>query len=1181
VGELLVVTFTRASAAEMRHRIEAALHRRAADGDRRLQRQIQLIANADISTLHSFCTRLLKRHFAAAGLDPSFTTLDEADALLLRNEVCRRLIANTYESSSGEALSQLVDCYCNGNDEELRRHILHIDNLRRSTVDPDAWSSAALNQINAAATLPLKEAELGRSLYTLLHFEIAALLRRALWVEGFVAAESDQYAAHVGGIRASLEGVKSLLSREGYEPFRVAFGAFVGAIPKLPTVKGGTDRAKKPIKALKDAIKGSLPATVMLFSEKDLQNSAAATSASVTLLLGLVESFSKQYADAKSAMRAVDFADLERLSLVVLSDPNDRNRPSPAALAYRAQFKHVLVDEYQDINALQDRLLRLVSRPADGTWGGNLFCVGDVKQSIYRFRLADPSQFLQRAQSYAQDTTDGQMLNLSRNFRSDPGVIHSINAVFKRLMAAEAAEIEYDDTHELRVGKPEPDWRNSGAAVSLHLLPDVRSTPAAGDAGDEGASDEAADTRLASFADADDDDNTEREAELAAQLIREFTSTTPFHRFEYGDIAILLRSRKVRAEKFANRLRQRGVPARADSTTGFFDAVEIRDMLSLLQCLDNTLQDIPLAAVLRSPLARMKCPEDVLLLIRRAYPSLAFHDAVTRYAAEQRSGLAESLRRFLRQLSTWRTEMSLRPVSNVLWQIFDETGFLAFCSCLPDGRQRVANLLSLHDRALTFSQFSRQGLLRFLEFLKALREESDIGLPPAGDEARNVVQIMSIHASKGLQFPVVIIPELGKKINLTDAAGAMLVDRERYIAMQVVDSSRRARWESIATMVARDSIKRKSLAEELRVLYVAMTRAEHKLVLTGTVRNPDEAVARWSDTWGSHHGAFPPDLILSARTALDWVGPAVAATGHGPGAIAVETYDADLRRQSPTGNTSSPAPTQLNSAPEGGHREGADNPRHRILPAVRELRAVPGQAPPSPATMAAIEALGWLPPTLHLSRVPSARAVTALAKSGRDAPAGESPSLRPIVKFTAPLPMPRFTTPGRKLSPTESGTITHRALQAIDLGTPPNVASVQAEIDRLIAMRVLSAEHAAMIDVAAIAWFLGTPLCMRMTNAGTSLFRELPVFAPEAAETETPLDRVMLRGQIDLLARVPEGLLIADYKTDRITLQTLPERAEFYRPQVRLYSEMIERITGLRVIEKSLIFLSVRQVVIA
>ena len=362
---------------------------------------------------------------------------------------------------------------------------------------------------------------------------------------------------------------------------------------------------------------------------------------------------------------------------------------------------------------------------------------------------------------------------------------------------------------------------------------------------------------------------------------------------QYKDIVILLRSMKVKADDFADQLRMAGIPVHSDSGTGFFESLEVRDILSLLHLLDNQRQDIPMAAVLRSPLCKLPCADDCLaqiaLMIRKLPEPMPFHQAVVAYSETQNDELAACLRDFLKQLNKWRTMAHQRPLAELLWSIYDSTGYLAFCAGLDDGEQRVANLISLHERARQFGTFQRQGIGRFMRFIEDLQNQSDLGQPSVASEADDVVRIMSIHRSKGLEFPVVFLPDLGKRHNLRDSHGMILVDRKEYLGLQAVDEARRIRYPSLAWMLVQDRLKKQMLAEELRVLYVAATRAREHLILLGTC--DENKRDSWQSTWANHQGPLPAEDILRGGCMLDWIGPAAEAMESAkPGAFAIQSY---------------------------------------------------------------------------------------------------------------------------------------------------------------------------------------------------------------------------------------------------------------------------------------------------
>ncbi|MCS7033550.1 MAG: UvrD-helicase domain-containing protein, partial [Phycisphaerae bacterium] len=605
--ELLVVTFTRSAAAEMRSRIAQSLRRRACGRDDvRLSRQLRLLDRAQIGTLHSFCGAIIRRHFHLLGIDPGFTMLNEKEARLLRIEVARELFERRYRLDAGGEFQRLIDGHFSGYDLQLLRALLRAHDVRCSLVDPDAWARQTLARIESAAQAGPRDCEAGRELLTLLHDHVVSVAGQIQLMNPTLARLSPPHAEYLQKVAAELPRWIEHLAAGDYDGAAMMIRNY--QFPRAPRGTGGahdSEIAKLIFHELRDALREGWFARAVRFSWAEWQSGMSAAAEPARQFLRLAEEFDAAYSQAKRELRAVDFADLERMALRVLSDP-------AASEGYRRQFRYVLVDEFQDINQLQQAILSRVSRAivASDPSSANFFAVGDVKQSIYRFRLADPMQFLTHAREYASGKPRRRVVVLSENFRSDPGLIEAINALFRRLMTERASEIEYDQSHELRPGRPPSQYSPLPNPVELHLLPEP--PPALADG-------------VASLSDLD---STEREAVIAADIIQRFTAPAASPRFRQGDIAILLRTMKVKAEKFAAILRRFGIRVHADSSSGFFDATEIRDMLSLLQCLDNPRQDIPLAALLRSPLVALASPEDALARIRLKYPGMPFHRAV-------------------------------------------------------------------------------------------------------------------------------------------------------------------------------------------------------------------------------------------------------------------------------------------------------------------------------------------------------------------------------------------------------------------------------------------------------------------------------------------------------------------------------------------------------------------------
>ncbi len=677
VDELLVVTFTNAAAKEMRDRIEKAL-RDCLDerDDPRLERQLALIERAQISTLHGFCSRVIKQNFHLLGIDPNFTTLDEQEAVLLRSEVARELFADRYAGEGAGEFQKFVDQYGNGNDEPLIQRVIRTHELLSSTLDPKAWVNRAMARISGAQKGDLQTSDVGADLTRLITRGFADLKRRAIHASERLSKMRglEHYAEYINDLLLMIQDWESQFGEGDFDALSQTIQNVV--MPKLPTVRGLDESLRESGKAIVDSVRKSMSSGILFevsrFSTADWRDGLKRVASPTRVFLDLALEFSRRYRKAKEELRTIDFSDLERHALKILRDDRhpDMLVPTDAARAYHTRFAHVMVDEYQDINEVQDAFLTLVSRQAKGQRGrgegqedapslapcplplapSNLFCVGDVKQSIYRFRLADPKRFMARAQLLrgAGDEA-GEVINLAHNFRTRGPLIDVLNGVFERLMTKESAELLYDDSHALRVGFPYPLEKEncfSGAPVELHLLPKPPRLEA-----DQNAE-----------ADGDELDRSEREAVVITHRIQELMgqhdcprsrvfdkSQNAMRPIEYGDMVILLRSMRVKADQFADQLRAAGVPVHSDSGTGFFESMEVRDILSLLRLLDNQQQDVPMAAVLRSPLAKLPNADDCLARVRLAFrgKSVAFHDAVTQYALHVGDEIAASLRSFL------------------------------------------------------------------------------------------------------------------------------------------------------------------------------------------------------------------------------------------------------------------------------------------------------------------------------------------------------------------------------------------------------------------------------------------------------------------------------------------------------------------------------------------------------
>ena len=1173
VDELLVVTFTEAAAAEMKSRIGTAMRQRHEQqpDDPHIARQLAILDSAVVGTMHGFCARLLRQHFHLLGLDPEFSILDGDEAALLKREVARELLEEWFDRDDAGPFTRFVDLYGDGDDERVISLVLRLFDMLASVVDPAAWVEQSMGTLTEAAELPLRESKLGRSYLAHVEADLRTI-RSSCAVAGTELKALGHFSAYVERLREMYQIVNhwwKTLANAGLSA--LAEVARDAEFPRLPSVSSkvpGKEEAGTRIREVVDEMKKGAWRQCLLFSEAEWQDGIRQTMPHARVLLELVAAFEQRYAAAKVELASLDFADLERFALQVLREPESPGlHASPVARAYQRQFEHVLVDEFQDINEVQQAILSLVSRCNDQE-SSNLFCVGDVKQSIYRFRLADPSLFLSVHEQYRLDSGAGQVVDLQQNFRSRAPLLQAINGVFARLMTAAAADLDYDQSHALHAAAefpPGSDVGFAGAPVELHVVErDAGAEPQPAETPQEKGGSEEADAVV------EDPGRTRREATLAAGRILELTGragdparhvvegsgpTALTRPIRFGDIVILLRSMRYKADEFVDVLRGAGIPVHSESRTGYFEATEVNEVLSLLAVLDNAQQDIPLAAVLRSPLMALPEAETCLARIRLSRPEGPFHEAAAAFALREDEPLAAKLRDVYATLDRWRKIARQRPLAEALWSIYQESGYLAYCAGLPNGEQRTANLIELHERASQFDTFHRQGLSRFLQFLEKLKADSDLGQASIASSAEDVVRVMSIHGAKGLEFPVVILPDLGKGINFGDAQGIVLADRREGLGLQVADPERGVRYPSLAWSVVRRRLRQQTAAEELRVLYVAMTRAKEHLILIGTAGR--KQVDGWASRWGGHVGAFPAELVLGGLSMLDWIGPAAAANGAEHVTLAVHSHES--------------------LAAWAALWAGSDR---AARPQQSLVNLEPLDPPPGPSVVgdAVIERVGMRYAFADLARLPATTSVTRLSHAGEE-PVGVAVAAAGEASLDALLPRLPLLSESQPPSATDRGNATHALLEHLDFTRVADRAAIDSQVRRLVDQRRLTPSEAALVDVDAVWWMLQQPIGRLMVEHAEELLREVPVFfAGEAAAGGAgPLDSAMVRGRLDVLIPVDGGWAIVDYKTDRVRGEVLEQRLADYTGQLRLYRAALERITPAKAVRQTVVvFLDAR-----
>ena len=1191
---MLAVTFTEKAAAEMKQRIRASLEEAfaRAPGDQRIGRQLSLLDRSQISTIHAFCLHVVRRYFYKAKLDPSFRVLDQNEAELLRIDALSDLFEALYqdEGETGAAFRDLVDRYGGaGIDEGLQAMILRLHDFARTQASMDGWLDDAVPAVAGSpdevwsspwmkVLLARAAGDLGRALSYAT--QALAVCGEPYGPDGYGTAISDDVSFY--------RDMAAALARPdaGQSDIKSAVEAILSfKFTRLGRAAKDCDPAKKDLaKELRDAGKdlfGKVSGYAFVRPAADLAREIEETRPLVESLTRIARDLDRSYTEKKLDRGGVDFGDLERYCLSILERDDCR-----VASEMRKEFDCVLIDEYQDTNPLQERILSLVASQEPC---GNRFMVGDLKQSIYRFRLAEPRIFLEKFRLYVK-RDEGVRIDLSHNFRSREEVISAVNHLFKFFMKREVAEIEYSDGHELRKGASYPEPGGDDFRAELHLV--EREDLAPQDTGEEGQESSGPAESLEEF------EALEKEALVVAARIKSLVDpaaplmlwdarTKAQRPCSFRDIAILMRSTKDRANAVLEVLGRCDIPAYADTGTGYFQAREVEVALSLLRIIDNPRQDIPLAAVLRSPIVGLT-PAD-LAVVRSAFKKGEFYDAVRHFAAGrfgpavtrgateavERARISATLARFLEDLDGWRTMARRRPLAEVLWSILRATSYHDYVGGLPGGAQRQANLRALCDRAREFDSFGRHGLFRFLRFIEKIQDtKGDLGTARALGEHEDVVRVMSIHKAKGLEFPVIFAIDLGKQFNMDDVRHDLLFHRDLGIGLMYCDLPHRVKYPTGLHQAVSVRIKEENLAEEMRVLYVALTRAKEKLIMIGSARDLPGRFDRW--------GRIDP---ASATTCLDWICPALMK----PGAAASASPISVREWGTPDGNPV-PVPGQRTLGEQdltwrdvrdlktprtlnpGVYNEvvrrltwkypyGASTTTFAKMSVGEMRRRLEGEEEDSWRTDAAREARFALP------QVPSTLSL------------GVGPSTAQLADSPDASRMPPLAGAAR-------GIAVHSLLSRMRLEKAGSLDGVREEAERLVALGLIESPGLDERDIRRVADFFITPEGQALLVPTGNVLREVPftmkvpagMFVEDcglkSSTAADPGDTVVVQGVIDVLVDEGDGLVILDYKTDDLPESALGARYASYLPQIALYALAAEKILKKPVKRASIVFLS-------
>ena len=1201
IDRLLIVTFTNAAAAQMRERITKALSDRveAEPDNEHIKKQLMLIHNAKIMTIHSFCLYLIKNHFNDIGLDPDFRTADEGEMRLLKQEVLSELLEEQFALGRQEFTDCVEYFAYDGREKRLEELIERLYTFSGSYPFPEKWLRQHRMDYHVETFEELAKTEWFAGMMQ----EISALLQECKEQEKAalkvceepdgpyfyaVALEKDQEL--IAGLEQELASVvqtasepeqsvasaemDSSVAKDAFEALaaRVQGISYARMAPKKDDSVSAEKR--ELVKAMRERVKsllGTLSEKYFASGPKQWLAECRQADAALCELVDLALLFGERLTEKKREKNLLDFEDMEHLALQILlkEEENGQMVPSDTALEYREQFVEILIDEYQDSNLVQEFLLQSISGEDDGRF--NRFMVGDVKQSIYKFRLARPELFLEKFATYQKEDGNCVRVDLKQNFRSRHEVTDCVNDLFLQLMHRELGGVEYDadaalypaaqfpeadgeaaDAREKDVALGGEEKQGSAVPVSTACEASIARSPYEPE------------LCIAAISGEKGEDPKELEAKMIAGKIREIVGKLPVRDSEsgqlrparYQDIVILLRTTSGWDETFKKILEENAIPVFVTSKTGYFAATEVQTVLNFLRVLNNPLQEIPLFGVLKSVLFGFSDAQLATLRALDETGKRCLYDCVKLAAGEGESGegsvgygsgsngadasLREKCCSFLSFLNRYREYAVYLPIHKLMEQFLEETGYLYTVSALPGGVQRRINVEMLLTRAESFEKTSYSGLFHFIRYMEQLEKyDIDYGETGASDENADVVRIMSIHKSKGLEFPVCFVSGLSKRFNRQDSVAPVLMDMDLGLAIDWVDPTARIRHTTLKKNVLARKLNADSMGEELRVLYVALTRAEEKLILTGTCK--EDKLPREDAVQGAY--GYSALRLQEASSYYDLVLPAWQSVGR---RLQICTQEELLQ-------------AELVRASLGY------NSRQKLFEEAGKE--------PEAAELALCERLQKPYAHENLAGLFVKTTVSELKKEGMQEEAAEGLTLFPEEEVVPYLP--QFVREQEEtVSGTTRGSAYHRLLEIFPFERQETwtAAKIRTVIEECKADRRLSEEYAAAINVYKIRAFLQTPLAARMAKAARSnrLHREQPFVLGLSANrlnTDFPEDEtVLIQGIIDVYLEEEDGIVLADYKTDLV--KDPKELILRYRVQLDYYEEALVRLTGKCVKEK-------------
>lgn len=1157
IDRLLIVTFTKAAASEMRERIEKALERKLTENpdNLHLQKQMTLVHSAQITTIHSFCKSIIQNYFSVIELDPSVRLVDEVELQLLKADAVSELLEDEYAKESEQFL-HFIEAYSTGKtDEGIEKFILQLYNFSISYPWPKEWLEQQKHSFELASLEEMDESDWMKFLVNYICSMIESLpdkLAHAMEL----CRDINGPEAYFSAVESDYQIVTELVSKKSYQELYKTISVLEWEKLKRISKKDEVDpELQEEVKEIRKEVKGAIEDIRKKYfyqSAEEMYEDLQNTKEDMCVLLDLALGFYDGFQAKKIEKKVMDFNDLEHyaLNILIAGHTGDEITYSEVADELSQYYEEIMIDEYQDSNNVQELLLNSISKIRFGK--PNIFMVGDVKQSIYKFRLARPELFMQKLGSY-QPWKDGdslyQRIDLHKNFRSRETVLDFTNFIFRQIMQKKLGKVEYDGDAALYPGADYPETEeHHGTSVETIFITEEEEVDA----------DELEETIEESQREIEARAIAERIHNMMAEGFKVYDGDLKEYRaVRYSDIVILLRTVSGWSEDFINILTGEGIPTVSDTKSGYFSAIEVKTVLNMLHVIDNPKQDIPLAAVLHSPMFALTSEE--MGKIRAKDKIDDFYDAVFSYLENGEDGaLRDKIKHFIDKLEQYRKMLPYTSIHQMIEIILKDTGYYEYVSVMPAGEQRMANLDMLLQKAQDFEATSYKGLFQFNRYIERLHKyKIDFGEAFLSEDGMDAVRIMSIHKSKGLEFPVVFVSGMGKQFNLQDARSKLIVHEELGLGADFIDVELRLKKPTLRKRAIQKKIALESLGEELRVLYVAFTRAKEKLILTGFVKKLEDTLIKWKKSSGREKEQMSYLELSSSNSYLSWVGPCLFY----PNSLPIEMTKKSWRNFIITEVEKS-----VNHQFDKEALIQWDTEEVYDKDIREQIKAQ----------------LSFVYPFGKEQELPAKFSVSELkSKFGEEEDA--SPVIeqevfkeRDIKKESQAAPVPKFFGGEAEESPTARGILYHKIMQEIRFSEIVTVEDAAEELARLVGRKIITEEQKNSIELSKIHAFFETDVAKQMSKAYklNKLFREKQFVMGVPAHT-LPIDSkskelVLIQGIIDAYYEEEDGLVLVDYKTDYIPYGKEQDFVQKYGPQIDYYALALSKTLDKKVKEKYL-----------